>query len=150
MRDPLHVCFARHALRLAVIGAVLVSASPVSAAGKVLRPQVADRIEDPGVTERRPAAVAPTPAIASNPAAAPGPQGTRPSNAKADPNSAEPLSERASAAAERAKRALSDEDAGDYEPEPVPLAAGQPVEPDQRRKAAATLSKPEAKCLAGC
>ncbi len=149
MRDPLHVCNARRALGLVLVGAALMAIAPAPATGKILRPQVADRIDDPGVVERRPVQTQPAPVTETSQAAEPAPQAARPAKGKADPNAPEPLSERAAAAADRAKRALEDEDFGEFDAGPAP-ANGQPAASSQGRKSAATLNKPEAKCLAGC
>jgi hypothetical protein len=157
MRDPLHVCNTRRALGLALVGAVLMAVAPVPAAGKVLRPQVADRIDDPGVIERPTVQVQVNPSPAAETVqkaetaqkAESGTSTARPAKGKADPNTPEPLSERAAAAAERAKRALSDEDFGELDADPVAVG-GQPAAASQGVKSAATLKKPEAKCLAGC
>jgi hypothetical protein len=145
MRDLLHVCIGRTVLRAAVVSAVLVVATPAMAQGKVLRPEVANGISNPDVAgSAKPAAEAPV-AVAP---AKPQPKG----KAAADPNTAEPLSERAQAALDRAKSALAAEDAEDFTPEPTPqakpIAVGQPVKtPD---KSATATTKPAVKCLAGC
>jgi hypothetical protein len=151
MRDPLHVCNARRALGLALVGVALMAMAPVPAAGKVLRPQVADRIDDPGVSERPRVQAQTAPAPASEPpqTAEPATQPARPAKGKADPNAPEPLSERAAAAADRAKRALEDEDFGEFNADPVPVN-GQPAAANPGRKSTATLTQPAAKCVAGC
>ncbi len=100
------------------------------------------------------------------------PDGTaRPTAAR--PDTPEPLSERAAAAAARAKRALSEEDGGQFDgntptqtelviaDEPAaaaPAAAGQPISDEQKRRSAANLqppsqraaAQPSATCIAGC
>ena len=98
MRDPLHVCSARQALGIALVGAALMAMAPAPAAGKVLRPQVADRIDDPGVAERPPVQVQTAPAAETAATTEPASQAARPAKSKSDPNAPEPLSERAAAA----------------------------------------------------
>ena len=148
MRDSLHACPLRQVLRLAVIGVALATATPAMAAGKILRPEAADRMEE-RTTATAPVPVAPVQAMPAGQetAAVVAPQKPAGGKAAVDPNAPEPLSERAQAALDRAKRALADEEMGDGDPEPQ-AAPGQPVDP--RGKSAAAGSKSAVKCVAGC
>lgn len=148
MRDPLHACLLRRTLRLAVLGAVLAAATPVLAAGKVLRPDPVDQadVRGPAVA---PAQVAPAQDVPPVQETAAVSVAQKPAGVKGvvDANAPEPLSERAQAALDRAKRALADEGWGDGDAEPQP-AAGQAVDP--RGKSAAAVAKSAVKCVAGC
>jgi hypothetical protein len=159
MRDSLHVCIGRTVLRAAIIGAVLVVSTPAMAAGKVLRPEAADGVQDRGAAESKQAATtSATPAAAAPPPEQPAVAPAKPvakGKAVLDPNAAEPLSERAQAALDRAKQALAEEEAGDFVPEPqavpspVPqVIAGQPAK--AQTKSASAVTKPAVKCVAGC
>ncbi len=145
MRDPLHACRRLRAFGLVAIGAVLMAATPAIAAGKIIRPDAADRVDDRNATVA-PAQTAPVEVAPVGQEVAVIGSKSVGSKTAVDPDAPEPLGERAQAALDRAKRALAEEEMGDAEAEPVPLV-GQSVDP---RAKSAAASKSAVKCLAGC
>jgi hypothetical protein len=161
MRDPLHSCIGRVVFGVALAGAAVALAVPARAQGKVIRPEAADRMPNPGVdASTKPAQLPPQAGISETSAkpetaAKPAAKG----KASTDPNSPEPLSDRAQAALDRAKQALADEAMEDTVPEQPPQAqppATAPAQPNVGQavktppKAAFVSAKPAVKCMAGC
>jgi hypothetical protein len=145
----------RNGLLIATLVMAALLPTLAQAAGKVLRPDVTDPVEETPRASSQPVPQAPASAAATTATTSqvitPVSSG-RPATAtppKIDPNTPLPLSERAAEAAARAKRALADED-GDSTESAAGTIAGQAIGEAEKRQKTARQSTPRATCLAGC